>query len=438
MPPFVGRQAERSVLADALGAARVQARAVTVAIEGPAGIGKSALLEAFLDNLPDRADVTRLQARRLERAIDGSFAERLPDAFIVFAIDDAHWIDAQSLRTLARLIERSGSHPALVIAAYDDEHTPFAAPPDRQIVLTELSDADTRDIARGHAPALSSDVIDAIVARAHGIPFDAVTLAWTSSQRAGITPGELDASGRRAIARYLAELTPAARAFAQTLSLFATPAPQRIVDALWPDARDIAAAISPALLREDGQAFAFTHALAAAAVSETIAMKIPLHRRITAAIERSGVSSLTDRFILAEQTLESGDRASAQQATLELAFAAEELGATQAVLWASERHLEGGEPPDERFVAFYAHFLTVLMERGEFARAEAIASHGLSEAQRRDLRGAGVLAGQLVAAQWRGDRREAARTSFDRYLLAFKDSSDARALREAAPWVGAT
>ncbi len=436
MPPFVGRQAERSVLADALDAARVQARAVTVAIEGPAGIGKSALLQAFLESLPDRAAVTRLQAQRLERAIDGSFAARLPDAFTVLAIDDAQWIDAQSLRTLARLIERNGSRSALVIAAHDDERAPFAA--DRRIVLTELSDGDTRDIARAHAPALSSDVIDAIVDRARGIPFDAVTLAWTSSIRGGITPGEVDTSGRRAIARNLAELSPNARTFAQTLSLFAAPVPQRIVDALRPDARDIAATISPALLREDGETVAFTHVLAAAAVSETIAMKIPLHRRITAAIERSGVSSLTDRLLLAEQTLESGDRASAQQATLELAFAAEEHGASQAVLWASERHLEGGEPPDEQFVAFYAHFLAVLMERGEFARAEAIASHGLSEAQRRDLRGAGVLAGRLVAAQWRGGRREAARTSFDRYMLAFKDSGDARALREAAPWVGAT
>jgi hypothetical protein len=179
----------------------------------------------------------------------------------------------------------------------------------------------------------------------------------------------------------------------------------------------------------------FDHALTSAAIMETIAMKIPLRRRIIGAIERRGLRSIRDRLALAEQSLASGDGAFARATLLDLAFAANAEHLTRAVIWASERHLELGEPPDERFGEFYTNFFQALMEAHAFARAESVAALALSEAQHRELPHLGALAAQLVQAQWSVERHEAAKASYERYASAFEDPHDLQVLRNAAPWL---
>ncbi len=210
------------------------------------------------------------------------------------------------------------------------------------------------------------------------------------------------------------------RSALQLLSLLSEPVKPAIVELERPDV-----------------ALQMDHVLTAAAISETIAMKIPLRRRIIGALERRGVRTLRERLVFAEQAASSGDRALAQRALLDLTFAAAAEHNGRAVTWAAERHLEIGEPPDDRLIDFYNNFFAALMETRAFARAESVAAHALSEAQHRGLRGLGSLAAHLVQAQWTGERTEAAKASYERYARAFEDPKDLELLREAAPWLNA-
>jgi tRNA A-37 threonylcarbamoyl transferase component Bud32 len=73
---FVGRQRQLDVLESALAAAK-QGTATTVYVHGPSGIGKSALVQHFLDRLESREDIVVLRGRCYEReavpykALDG-------------------------------------------------------------------------------------------------------------------------------------------------------------------------------------------------------------------------------------------------------------------------------------------------------------------------------------------------------------------------------
>jgi hypothetical protein len=389
---------ELDTLAEALATAHRDAAPRLVTIEGPCGSGKSTLLERFLASVRSSASISAVRARRLDRLTRGALAGTLRAPSEIIAIDDAQWMDRVSLQLIEERLARGGAQ--LLVLAFDDA---LAAPlPVHERI--ELSENDAFD--RAITQALN----------APGLPAE------------------------RAIARFLGSLPPAARTTAQMLGLIAAPVEARLAHALWPDRRDFDAALDALapLLAPDRNAPAFAHALITAAVVETIPMKIPLHRRIVAAIERAGVTTLPEQVLLVEQLLGSGDRARAQEAAIELAFAASRIAASDAQLWASARHVELGEPADERFVPFYGQYFAALMDAREYELAEEVASHALSQAQRRHVEGVVVLAAALIEAQWTVNRRDAARASYQRYEQAFSDPADRAQLRAAAPWLRAS
>lgn len=150
MASFIGRRAELGVLRAGLADARAGRPRVAM-IEGPSGIGKTALLEALLDGAVDDVQVVVLrgsgdQNERLfayglleqlvrsagtlaaqrfsaQDSVPPSSAERLVDpitmgtrclefldslagAVVVLAVDDAHWADRQSLQALVFALRR--------------------------------------------------------------------------------------------------------------------------------------------------------------------------------------------------------------------------------------------------------------------------------------------------------------------------------------------
>jgi hypothetical protein len=281
-------------------------------------------------------------------------------------------------------------------------------------------------LASKHFPDAASEVLDAIVANARGVPYEVVAIASAAARRRSSEADAVDRSSRIAIAKELASLPADQRGALQMLSLFSEPIEAALLGSPVPDS---------VYIRNDAGVVRFDHALTSAAIMETIAMKIPLRRRIIGAIERRGLRTIRDRLALAEQSLASGDGAFARATLLDLAFAANAEHLTRAVIWASERHLELGEPPDERFGEFYTNFFQALMEAHAFARAESVAALALSEAQHRELPHLGALAAQLVQAQWSVERHEAAKASYERYASAFEDPHDLQVLRNAAPWL---
>ncbi|WP_395726632.1 AAA family ATPase [Nakamurella sp.] len=150
MSAFIGRRAELAVLRAGLADARAGRPRVAM-IEGPSGIGKTALLETLLDGTVDDGQVVVLRAsgdqnERLfaygvlgqlarsagtlaaqrfcaqdpvppgsaERLVDPitmgtrclEFLNSLAGAVVVLAVDDAHWADRQSLQALVFALRR--------------------------------------------------------------------------------------------------------------------------------------------------------------------------------------------------------------------------------------------------------------------------------------------------------------------------------------------
>lgn len=429
MAPFVDRIAELNALDAALAAACALERAAVVTIEGPCGIGKSSLLEAWLARASAQARTARVQAQRLDRLGTEGLRADLDAGATVVGVDDAQWLNRPCSDVLTRAAQ--DGRLRLIVLAFDDNPPPLSLPVDARIVLAPLSDDDLARIVENRVPQLSPQAVRRIAAAAAGSPYEASILAALG--------GEATTAGG-AIARFISELPLHARTLAQMLALVAAPVDAALMRALAPDARERSAALkllAPLAHAYDGDV-AFDHVLIASAIAETIPMKIPLHRRIIAAIERIGIGSLKERMMLVEQLLGAGDRAAAQRQALDLAFEAEREGAPYAQLWASTRHLELGEPPNERFVEFYVQFVTALHASGERERAEAIASHALSEAQRRGIAGIVPLAALLIQAQWAQDRQAAAHASYERYAQSLTDSNDLAQLRAAAPWIRAS
>lgn len=427
MPQLVGRESELAEFRAAYTNAATACAPQVLTITGPAGIGKSALTQA-LEEFSAQSLVLRAVAYPLDRLIPFSVSTRLPNLFerveqatrerpAVIVIDDAHYADEESLAEVAAMMHTLSDRPLLVVLARDDEDDhmrPIAA--DATILLRELDSRACYDLARMHYPQARPNVLDVIVANAHGVPYEVISIAGAAARRQEQEPGAVDRSARAAIAKELAALPAPDRMALQMLALFPEPLESALIELAPPD-------------------FPIDHCLTASAITETIAMKIPLRRRIIDVMERRGIRDVRDRLALAEQSLAVGDRPFAQRVLLDLAFAARDERLVRVVMWAGEHHLEIGEPPEEHFIEFYAAFFTALMQTHAYARAEAVAAHALSEAQHRELPHLGLLAAQLVQAQWSVERHEAAKASYERYARAFEDPDDLQVLRNAAPWL---
>jgi hypothetical protein len=336
---------------------------------------------------------------------------------VIVAVDDAHFADDESLYSIAAAASAFAQRPLLVILAYDDEHElvlPVAA--DATIALRELEAAVSLTLAEQEYPGAPRAVLEAVGARARGIPYEVVVLANSAVRRKTLDAGEVAFSSRAAIAKEIAALQAPERTALQMLSLLPEPIDTTLLESPVPEFPHLG------------------HTLTRAAIAETIAMKIPLRRRIIGALERRGIRDIRDRLALADQLLASGDGARSRSVLLDLALAAKNEQLPFVVIWASERHIEHGEPPDDRFIEFYGNFFEALMGTRAHARAESVAAHALSEAQHRGISPLGRLAAQLVQAQWMVDRHDAARASYERYARALDDPRDVQVLRDAAPW----
>ena len=323
-PAFLpGRDEELNALRKALREAR-SGRAQLVVIDGPSGIGKSALLAAFLDNEAQGGQVIWLRCDQLEQdisfsaaelllgeAVDASCSElevgrrllarlgdaRLGDARLgdtrhadditVVAVDDAHWMDGPSARAFRFALGRLRVEPVLAVVA----RRPGSS--DVDLLATEDPGATTvlrpepLDRAAVHHLAnrirgwiLTDTTADHVLEQTGGSP-----LLISSVMRHATDLGQLEswtgvpATATTAAARMLGSLHVDSRALVEAAAVLAEPADLvtlgGIAEVSAPAPR-IGAASAAGLLTVDGSgAVSSTHALLREAVYDSL----PLGRR---------------------------------------------------------------------------------------------------------------------------------------------------------------
>lgn len=204
-PVFVGRERELEALEEGLEHARA-CRPWLVLVEGPAGIGKTSLVEHFL---ADTREVTVLRASgdlseselpfgvvdQLVRRAGGP-PPREPDHLaagarilellgglqdehpVVLFLDDAHWADVPSLRALLFVVRRLVADRVLVVAT-TREHAPglpeglvkaAAGTQGRWLRLQPLTTEELRALAEAQGVRLSARAIQRLEAHAGGNP----------------------------------------------------------------------------------------------------------------------------------------------------------------------------------------------------------------------------------------------------------------------------
>jgi ATP/maltotriose-dependent transcriptional regulator MalT len=330
---------ERGALLDELrrelaGARRGQGRLVFVT--GEAGIGKTALLQAFRAQtegaaailwgncdsvVPARpfapvADIAVQVGGALRRALESADRDRTFDVFLellsspsrttVVVIEDLHWADDATLDLLRVIGKRIWRLPALLIGSYRDDE--LAAEHPLRIAMGELPSTVTSKL---EVPPLSLSAVSRLAA---GTDIDAVALRAASAGNAFYVtevianPTEgVPLTVRDAVLARAVRLSPAARQLLRAAAVLGPRFDARLLEAVQgTDAHALQECVERGMLEGEGDSLAFRHELAQQAIVRALnnAVRLRLHAHVLAVL-RSRPS--TDPGELARHALATGD-----------------------------------------------------------------------------------------------------------------------------------
>ncbi|GAA4213080.1 helix-turn-helix transcriptional regulator [Actinocatenispora rupis] len=342
-----GRGAELARIARLVDGAR-HGRAGALVVRGPAGVGKSALLDhagrlaaddpdtparvlritgieseaalpyaalhallrpalGAVDGLPaPQAEAVRGAFRMGERAGGDRFlvglgtlgllADLSPDRPLLCLVDDAQWLDRESADTLLFAVRRLYAEPVVVLFAARDEDPAFAAPGLPVLPLGGLDGTAAAEVVVAAAPGLALAVRDRVVAEAAGNPLALVELSrgLTERQRAGFlgplgipTNGSPTSRVRSAFVDRLAALPADTRHAVLVAALDGAGDPDGLSRALGGSLAALAPAERAGLLRVTRAGVVFHHPLVrtAARGASDIGERIAAHRALAEAYE---------------------------------------------------------------------------------------------------------------------------------------------------------
>jgi DNA-binding CsgD family transcriptional regulator len=296
-------------------------RLVLVAAE--AGGGKTALVQAFLDDLPRQARVLRgacdalLTPRPFAPLADvavetgGALAELIGrdarpyevlDALIdelrrepaVLVLEDLHWADEATLDVLRLLGRRIEGTSALVLATFRDDELQAAHP--LRIVIGGLAAAS--GVERLHLPPLTLDAVGELAAthdvdteqlfeRTGGNPF------FVTEVLAAGGP-DVPATVRDAVLARASRLGPEARRVLDAISVVPPRAELDLLEALaGADIEHVDDCLASGILVAEGRGVAFRHELARIAIEDSISPleRVSLHRAALSALRAAGADT---------------------------------------------------------------------------------------------------------------------------------------------------
>ncbi|MEO6987784.1 MAG: AAA family ATPase [Aquihabitans sp.] len=281
---FVGRTAERRVLTNALEEVTGRGQGV-VLVEGPAGMGKSALLRAFTAEVKNRAAVWTMGGQLIERHLDFGVVERMhgfgdaselaaplvsadvqrPDPLdigadllaqaeaittlgpLVLVIDDLQWCDEASLAALGFMCRRLEHRPVLIVLARRPGEAATTDPvrmvTDRDITdlrLERFTADDVEALVRGRRGlAIEPAAVERLLAHTNGTPLavrelvdhldaDELTAQW------GPLPAPRDHA--RSVAARLAECGDDTQQLVKAVAVVGVPVERQQLGRLAPEA----------------------------------------------------------------------------------------------------------------------------------------------------------------------------------------------------------
>jgi DNA-binding CsgD family transcriptional regulator len=417
-----------------------------VLLAGEAGVGKTALLEAFKERLADATwawgscdglftprplsplhDIARDLGGELQAACArNAVREELFDAFVsalarhdgltVVVIEDVHWADEASLDLIRHAWRRLGEASALILVTYRDDG--LAADPLLRTVVGDL--ATYRGIRRMELAALTEATVaqlagesslsaQALYRLTAGNPF------YLGEVLAG--DGEhLPSTVRDAVLARTSRLEPDARAALELVSLFrsqAEPVQLLALEGVTRNALD--ACVAAGMLIERHRALSFRHDIARLAVAGDVPpqRKITLHAKILETLLALGCK---DDAELAHHADEAGDKGAMVEYARRAARAAAAASSHREAAFQYARALRGMSSAKTRERAELCVELAdeaARLDRWEeclHARQEAI---DIWRSLGEDLRAADVLR-RLMGTLWRLCRGEAsARAAYD-------------------------
>ena len=359
--PKTGVLLERSeqldALADQLNAVSQTSRGRLVFIGGEAGVGKTALVRRFVDELPRTTrvlagacdalftprplgpflDVAEITGGELQRqASNGLRPHEFAAALIrelrangpsVLVLEDLHWGDAATFDALRLLGRRVDKVPALVVVTYRDDELDRSHP--LRVVLGELGT--TEGIARIRIMPLSAAAV-AELAAPYGL--DGVELHRKTNGNAFFVT-EVLASGGAAIPRTVQDavlarvsrLSPAAQSLVEAVAIVPATAELWLLEALCPAGmRTLEECLASGVLSAQPVGIAFRHQLARLAVEDSLdpGRRVELNRKALAALAHPPAGT-PDVTRLAHHSEAAADAT----ATLDYASAAGRLAASR-------------------------------------------------------------------------------------------------------------
>jgi DNA-binding CsgD family transcriptional regulator/tetratricopeptide (TPR) repeat protein len=424
------RTEELSRLREQIAEVAASSRGRLVLVQGETGIGKTALLRRFCDDIGERARVLWASCDPLftprplgplldiARVTDGELRARVESgakphdvvaAFIaelesptptLVVLEDLHWADEATLDVVRLLARRLQSVPAVVVLSYCDEQLHHAHP--LRIVLGELSGVGP--VTRMELVGLSRQAVAALAERSTidrdelyektaGNPFFVTeTLATDTDQ---VPPTVRDAVLARS-----ARLTAAGRSVLEAVAVV----PQRteiwLLEALSGGALEgLDDCLSSGMLRAELDGVVFRHELARLAVEQSLApdRMVMLHRRAVTALESPALGA-PDHARLAHHAEAAGDLVAVLRFAPEAAAHASAVGAHREAEAQYSRALRVGDriAPEaradllERFAS--ECYFTDMREQGLAALDQALMIHrklgnALKQGEMQQLRG---------------------------------------------------
>jgi DNA-binding CsgD family transcriptional regulator len=433
-----------NLLAYAADARTQQGRLVLLA--GEAGVGKTALLEALRERLPDATwawgscdglftprplsplhDIARDLGGELKAACDRNAArEDLFDAFVnalsaepdlaVVVVEDVHWADEASLDLIRHSWRRSGDAKVLMVVTYRDDG--LAADPMLRTLLGDL--ATYRGTRRMGLPTLSKTAVAALAADSSFAPDELHRLTGGNPFFLGeVLAGDgehVPASARDAVLARAGRLDEEARAALQTVSLFRAQAePLQLLALEGVTSKGLDNCVAAGMLVQRERALTFRHDIARLAIASDVPPqhRVALHARILETLR--GLDS-TDDAELSHHADEAGDRGAVLEYAPRAARAAAAVASHReaAFQYARALHAMGLDKTAER--AELCELLadeTALIDRWEESAAAREEALGIWQAVGDDLR-AGRALRMLSKPYWRLCRgSEAARVAHD-------------------------